>query len=152
MVLGLIKDYGSKIWDSIKSSGKATGGFLKEYHQPVLGAIEGATGVLKYVPHPVIAPIAGIINEGLKSMKNKVDDVPNEEIKNKLKEIQNDSEQLTPVSKPVPKTITNATSDVVTRTPSVTVKPNIGAVQHNILQRKAVPYDLMRINKKLKTY
>ena len=186
MVLGLIKNYGSKIWEGIKSKGHSIGGFLKEYHQPILGAIEGATGILKQVPHPVISPIAGIINTGLKSMKNKVDDVPNEDVKKQLKEIQNEvavpvtvkkkskeiqnevavpvtvkkkskeiqkdsphsSEQLTPVSQPDPKTIINPTFDVITRTPSVTVKPIIGAFQHNILKGKAVPYDLMRFTKK----
>jgi len=72
----------------------------------------------------------------------------NEDVKKKLKEIQNDSEQLTPVSKPDPKTIINPTFETVTQTPSITVKPKIGAYQHNILQRKAVPYDLMRFSKK----
>ena len=57
-------------------------------------------------------------------------------------------EQLTPVSKPDPKTIINPTFETVTRTPSITVKPNIGAYQHNILKGKAVPYDLMRFAKK----
>jgi len=148
MVLGLIKDYSSKIWEGLKSKGQAVGGFLKEYQQPILGAIEGATGILKNIPHPVVSPIAGIIHTGLKSMKNKVDDVPNEDVKKLLKEIQNDSEQLTPVSKPDPKTIINPTFETVTRTPSITVKPNIGAYQHNILKGKAVPYDLMRFAKK----
>ena len=165
MVLGLIKDYGSKIWEGIKSAGKATGGFIKEYQQPILGAIEGATGVLKYYPDPNIAPIAGIVNMALKSMKNKVDDVPNENVKKQLKEIQNevavpvtvkkkskeiqkDSEQLTPVLKPDSRTITNPTFDMVTRTPTITVKPIIGSYQHNILKGKAVPYDLMRFAKK----
>ena len=148
MVLGLIKDYGSKIWEGVKSTGEAVGGLLKDYKEPILGALEGATGVLKYVPHPVVSSIAGMINTGLKS-RHKVDDVPNEEIKKQLKDIQNDSEQLTPVSKPDPKTIINPTFDVVTRTPFVTVKPIIGgAYQHNILKGKAVPYDLMRFAKK----
>ena len=102
MVLGLIKDYGSKIWENVKSAGHAVGGFLKEYKEPILGALEGATGVLKSIPYPGIAPIAGMIHAGLKS-RHKVDDVPNEDVKKQLKEIQKDSEQLTPVSKPDPK-------------------------------------------------
>ena len=159
MVLGLIKDYSSKIWEGLKSKGQAVGGFLKEYQQPILGAIEGATGILKNIPHPVVSPIAGIIHTGLKSMKNKVDDVPNEDVKKKLKEIQKDSErpyglggrspeQLTPEKNPDSRTIINPTFDIITKTPSVTVKPKIGAFQHNILKGKVVPYDLMRFSKK----
>ena len=81
-------------------------------------------------------------------MKNKVDDVPNENDTKKSKEIQNDSEYSISISKPDPKTIINPTFDVITKTPSVTVKPNIGAFQHHVLKGKAVPYDLMRFSKK----
>jgi len=150
MVFGVIKDYGSKLWDSIKSGGTSLGGFLKEYHQPILGAIEGATGILKHIPHPIMSPISGVINAGLKSLKNKVDDVPNDNVKKQLIELQNgiSKEPPTPEKHPDPKTIINPTFDIITKTPSITVKPNIGAFQHNVLQGKAVPYDLMRFSKK----
>ena len=63
MVFGVIKDYASKALEGIGSAGKSVGGFIKDYHAPILGAIEGASGVLKYFPNPAVSGVAAIVNQ-----------------------------------------------------------------------------------------
>ena len=45
MVFGVIKEYASRVLGGVTSAGKYVGGFIKEHHSPILGALEYSSGV-----------------------------------------------------------------------------------------------------------
>ena len=163
MVFGVIKDYASRALGGIGSAGKATAGFIKKHHAPILGALEGATGVLKYYPDPFIAGSAAVANLGLKSLKKMIEEVPNEEAKEKLKEIAKSetnvvpSESIVPVHLITPSSVPQQKASGpktkvgqgATNYGATDIKGKVNPFQHNILQRSRIPYDLVRLQNRI---
>ena len=158
-MFGVIKDYASRALGGIRSAGKSVGGFMKDYHAPILGALEGATGVLKKMDIPIVSGIAKVTHGGLKSLNKMIDDVPNEEAKEKLKEIAKSQSQT--VTAPVTPSVTvlkdgSIIRGLQTKTGqgnadygATDIKGKINPVQHNILNRSRIPYDLVRLQNKV---
>ena len=86
MVFGVIKDYASRALGGVKSAGKSVGRFIKYHHAPILGAIEGASDVVKYFPNPAVSGVAAIVNQGMKGLSEMIQEVPNKEVQEQLKE------------------------------------------------------------------
>jgi len=163
MVFGVIKDYASKALEGIGSAGKAVGGFMKEYHAPILGALEGATGILKHMNIPIVSGVAKITHKGLKGLNKMIDDVPNEEAKEKLKEIAKSESNVAPTESIVPAHLITPSSvpqqkasgpktkvdQGATNYGAADIKGKINPVQHNILNRSRIPYDLTRLQNKI---
>ena len=124
----------------------------------MLGAVEGATGVLKHSDNPWVSIPAGVTNLGLLGLKKMIDDVPNEEVKEQLKEIAKSQAQT--VTAPVTPSVTVLKDGTVIRGlqtktgqghadyGAIDIKGKVNPFQHNILNRSRIPYDLVRLQNK----
>jgi len=163
MVFGVIKDYASRALEGIGSAGKSVGGFIKDYHAPILGALEGASGVLKKMDIPIVSGVAGIVNEGLQGLNKMIEEVPNEEVKEKLKEIAKSKSNVAPIESIVPAHLITPSSvpqqkasasqtkvgQGATNYGATDVKGKVNPFQHNILNRSKIPYDLVRLQNRV---
>ena len=174
MVFGVIKDYASKALEGIGSAGKSVGGFIKDYHAPILGALEGATGVLKKMEIPIVSGVAKVTHKGLKGLQKMIDEVPNEEAKEKLKEIAKSQTQtnvvptsslpgtssesivpphlITPSSVPQQKFSSGPRTKVgqgAVEYGATDITGKVNPYQHNIHNRSRIPYDLVRLQSRV---
>ena len=163
MVFGVINDNASRALGGIGSAGKAVGWFMKDYHAPIIGALEGGAGILKKMEISIVSGVAKITHKGLKGLNKMIDDVPNEEAKEKLKEIAKSESNVAPSESIVPAHLITPSSVPQQKAPASQTKVGQGATnygatdvkgkvhpfQHNILNRSKIPYDLVRLQNRV---